>query len=273
MADPIRHAAAWKGVAMKKKITGCLVCGLLYAGSGLGAEPEAAPGADGPPSDEWKFSVTPYFWAAGLSGKVSQPRLAVIDIDTSFDKLFDNLDFGAMLIGDARKGRYSIFGDLIYTKIGTQGDTPRGILATSADVRASTFAGLLGMGYSVLENSPHQLDVVAGLRVWSVDTDITLKGARLNDRTRSDGATWVDGLVGVRGNYVFNPKFYLTGWGLIGAGGADADWDVGLGLGYNVSKNVSAAIGYRALGVDYNRSGFKFDAVLQGPMAGVTIRF
>lgn len=258
---------------MKKKITGCLACGLLYAGSGLGAEADPAPALGAQPSSEWQYSVTPYFWAAGLSGKVSHARSPVIDIHAGFDKLFDNLDFGAMLIGDARKGRYSVFGDLIYTKIGTQGDTPHGILATSADVKASTFAGLLGVGYSILENSPHQLDVVAGLRVWSVDTDITLKGAHLNGRKSSDGATWVDGLVGVRGNHVLSSKYYVTGWGLIGAGGAQAEWDVGIGLGYNISKRVSAAIGYRALGVDYNSGGFKFNAVLQGPMAGLTIRF
>lgn len=258
---------------MKKKILGCLVYGLLHAGASVGAESDPAAAMPLQQSSEWKFSVTPYFWAAGLSGKVSHSRLPVIDIDADFDKLFDDLDFGAMLIGDARKGRYSIFGDLIYTKIGTQGDTPHGILATGADVHTSTFAGLLGVGYSVLENSPHQLDVVAGLRVWSVDTDITLKGAHLNGRKRSDSATWVDGLVGVRGNYVLSSKLYVTGWGLVGAGGAEADWDVGLGLGYNFSKSVSAAIGYRAVGVDYSKSGFKFDAVLQGPMAGVTIRF
>ncbi|MNV22675.1 hypothetical protein D3C71_1136600 [compost metagenome] len=79
--------------------------------------------------------------------------------------------------------------------------------------------------------------------------------------------------MGVRGNYFLSKKFYVTGWGLVGAGGADADWDVGLGLGYNISKSVSAAIGYRAVGVDYSRGSFKFDAVLQGPMAGLTIRF
>lgn len=257
---------------MKNKLSGGLLCGLLHGASALAAGADA-PAQQAGPSDQWEFAVTPYFWAAGFSGKVSQPRLPVIDVDADFGKLFDNLDFGAMLIGDARKGRYSIFGDLIYTKIGTQGDTPHGLLATSADVKTSTFAGLIGAGYSVLENSPHQLDVVAGLRVWSVDTDITLKGAHLNGRKRSDGDTWVDGLVGVRGNYAINPKLYVTGWGLIGAGGAQADWDLGLGLGYRVSKNVSAAIGYRAIGVDYSRGDFKFDAVLQGPMAGLTIRF
>lgn len=265
----------------RKTVFCCVVWGLAYAGPGAAAEVETAQKAarsDSPPitvaePDEWTFSITPYFWAAGLSGKVSQPRLPVIDIDADFNKLLEDLDFGAMLIADARKGRYSVFGDLIYTKIGSQGDTPRGILATGADVKTSTFAGLLGVGYSVLEHSPHQLDVVGGLRVWSVDTDVTLKGAFLNGRKRSDSATWVDALVGIRGNYNFSSKMYITGWGLVGAGGAEADWDVGLGLGYNFSKTVSAAVGYRAVGVDYSRGNFKFDAVLQGPMAGLTLRF
>ncbi|MEN4920912.1 hypothetical protein ABE485_19745 [Achromobacter spanius] len=258
---------------MKKNITGCLVCGVLYAGSGFCAEADTKPAVDSSYSSEWEFSVTPYFWAPALSGKVTHRRLPVVDIDSSFDKIFDNLDFAAMLIGDARKGRYSIFGDLIYAKLGNVGDTPREIVATSADVKSKSFAGFLGGGYSVLENSAHRLDVVAGLRVWSVDTDITLHRGEFSGRKRSDSATWVDAMVGVRGNYQFTQKVYATGWGLIGAGGADADWDVGIGIGYNFSKTISATVGYRALGVDYNRNGFKYDVVLQGPMAGLTIRF
>lgn len=258
---------------MKKSITGCLACGVLYAGSGFGAEPNTSPVVNTHYSSEWEFSVTPYFWAPALSGKVSHRRLPVVDIDASFDKIFDNLDFAAMLIGDARKGRYSIFGDLIYAKLGNEGKTPRELVATSADVKSKSFAGFLGAGYSVLEHSENRLDVVGGLRVWSVDTDITLNRAQLSGAKRSDSATWVDALVGVRGSYAFTPKVYLTGWGLIGAGGADADWDVGVGIGYNFSKTISATIGYRAVGVDYDRNGFKYDAVLQGPMAGLTIRF
>nr|WP_314363347.1 hypothetical protein [uncultured Achromobacter sp.] len=266
-------ALAGRGGTMIKRMLGCLVGGLLYAGSSFGADQVDTPVSDSRRSSEWEFSVTPYVWAPALSGTVSHRRLPVIDVDTSFDQILENLDFAAMLSGEARKGRYSLFGDLIYAKVGAQGDTPREVVATTADVHSKTFTGLLGAGYSVLDQSPHSLDVVAGLRVWSVDTDITLKGARLNGRKSSDGATWVDAVVGVRGNYVFTTKLYATGWGLIGAGGANADWDVGIGMGYNFSKSVSATAGYRAVGVDYSAGGFKFDAVLHGPMAGLTIRF
>ena len=96
----------------------------------------------------------------------------------------------------------------------------------------------------------------------------------MGGRSFSDGATWVDGLVGVRGNYSFTPQFYLTGWALVGAGEADIDWDVAGGVGYRINDRFSATLGYRALGVDYsNDDGFLFDVVQQGPIMGLTIRF
>jgi len=257
---------------MKMHVFACAACAALHAGTAIAADTPTAP-AVAAASDEWKFSVSPYLWAPALSGKITHRRLPPVDVDASFDKIFDNLDFAAMLMGDARKGRYSIFGDLLYVKVGAQGDTPRGILADSADVKNESFTGMIGAGYSVLDRSEHSLDVVGGLRVWSVDNSIKFNGPLTRGRKYSDSATWVDAMVGVRGTYNFHSRAYLTGWGMIGAGGAQADWDLGLGVGYNFNKSVSATVGYRAMGVDYERNGFKYDVVLQGPIAGLTIRF
>jgi hypothetical protein len=65
----------------------------------------------------------------------------------------------------------------------------------------------------------------------------------------------------------------LTGWGLVGGGGANVDWDVAGGIGYEFNKTVSAVLGYRALGVDYSSDGFVFDVVQQGPILGVVMHF
>ncbi|WP_442580554.1 hypothetical protein ACSBOB_00680 [Mesorhizobium sp. ASY16-5R] len=221
----------------------------------------------------WTFTVAPYFWAAGLSGDTSQFGLPVVHIDSSFSDIFKDLDFAAMAIGEARYDRYSIFGDIIYTKISSGSGTPRGILADNVDVSSETFAGLLGAGYSVLEGPSGRLDLVGGVRVWSVDTQISFDGGILNGRSVSDGATWVDGLVGIRGNYSFTPEIYLTGWGLVGAGGADVDWDVAAALGYKFNDRFSMVAGYRALGVDYSDDGFLFDVVQQGPILGLVVHF
>ncbi|MBD9624902.1 hypothetical protein IB279_18385 [Ensifer sp. ENS06] len=217
----------------------------------------------------WSFSAAPYFWMAGLSGETSQFGLPTVEMDADFNDILGNLDFAFMAAGEARNGRFSVIGDIIYTKLGADGDTPDGILATSVDVNSETFSGLLGAGYAVIDTPQGHLDVVGGIRVWSVDTTIRFNGGILGGIERSDGATWFDGIVGLRGKYSLTREVYLTGWGVVGGGGADIDWDVALGIGYEFNDRVSAIADYRALGVDYRDDGFLFDAVQQGPILGL----
>jgi hypothetical protein len=260
---------------MKAAIVCSLMWGSLFVSAANGADAVSpmTPEAKTTTESGWTFTVAPYFWAAGLSGKTAQFGAPTIDIDASFGDIFDDLDFAAMAIGEARYDRYSLFGDIIYTKISSGSGTPRGILADNVDVSSETFAGLLGAGYSILDGPSGRLDVVGGVRVWSVDTDISFDGGILGGRSFSDGATWVDGLVGIRGNYSFTPEIYLTGWGLVGAGGADVDWDVAAALGYKFNDRFSMVAGYRALGVDYSDDGFLFDVVQQGPILGLVVHF
>ncbi|WP_439626192.1 hypothetical protein [Shinella sp.] len=223
---------------------------------------------------DWTFAFSPYFWGAGLSGDVAQFGLpTTVHISPDFSDILDNLDFAVMAAGEARYERYSVFADVIYTKLSVGSGTPRGVIAGSVDVTSETFAGLAGAGYSVLQDGPSNLDIVAGVRVWSVNTEISLHGGILDGRSASDGDTWIDAMTGIRGRYFFDDNFYLTGWGLIGTGGANVDWDVAAALGYRFNDTVSAVAGYRALGVDYEKNGFVFDAVQQGPIIGLAVKF
>jgi hypothetical protein len=221
----------------------------------------------------WTFTVAPYFWVAGMSGDVAQFGLPEVHVDASFNDILENLDFAAMAVGEARYDRYSIFGDIMYTKLSNDAKTPFGILATDIDVTSKTFAGLLGAGYSVIDGPNGHLDVVAAARLWSADTTISFHGGLLDGVETDDDATWVDALAGIKGNYFFTPNFYFTGWAMAGAGGADLDWDGRGGVGYKSNDRISAVAGYRALGVDYSNDGFVFDVVQQGPILGVAFHF
>jgi len=224
----------------------------------------------------WTFTVAPYFWAAGLSGDVGMNigRFhPTVDVDASFGDIWDHLDFAFMALGEARYDRYSVFSDLIYVKVSGSEGTPRGIVADEAEVDSETFAGLLGVGYSVLKDNTGNLDIVGGVRVWSVDTTISLSGGLLDGRSTSDGDTWVDAVGGIKGTYALTPNVFLTGWGLVGGGGANLDWDVAATIGYKFNETVSSVIGYRAIGVDYENDGFEFDVVEQGPILGLVIHF
>ncbi|WP_425536850.1 hypothetical protein [Ensifer adhaerens] len=234
----------------------------------LTKDPQTAEGPSG-----WSFSVAPYFWMAGLSGETKQFGLPTVEMDADFGDILSNLDFAFMAAGEARNGRFSVIGDIMYTKLGADGDTPDGILATGVDVTSQTFSGLLGVGYAVIDAPQGHLDLVGGVRIWSVETTIRFNGGILGGIERNDDASWLDGIVGLRGRYSLTPHVYLTGWGLVGGGGADIDWDVAMAIGYEFNDRISAIAGYRALGVDYNNDGFLFDAVQQGPILGLAVKF
>ncbi|MDE1991096.1 MAG: hypothetical protein KGI75_01270 [Rhizobiaceae bacterium] len=221
----------------------------------------------------WKFSFAPYFWASGLSGKSANFGLPTIDVHESFGDILSDLDFAFMAAGDARYGPYSIMTDLSYARVTTDAGTPRGVVASRVGLKTETFTAFLGGGYSILDDGVGRLDVVGGARIWYVDTKVSFQGGLLGGVSRADSATWVDGMVGLRGMYSITPNFYLTGWGMIGTGGADIDWDVMGGLGYKFNEKVSAIAGYRALGVDYHNESLTYDMIQHGPMLGVVLRF
>lgn len=223
--------------------------------------------------DGWTFAVSSYFWGAGMSGNVGQFGLPAVHLESDFGDILKDLDFAFMAIGEARNDRFSIFGDVMYTKISTGSGTPLGIAAASVDLTSETFAGLFGAGYSILQDERGNLDLVAGARVWHASSELSFTGGLLDGVSRSDAATWVDAMTGFRGRYFLADSVYLSGWGLIGAGQADLDWDVAATLGYQFNDRISAVAGYRALGVDYSKDGFVFDVVQQGPILGMVVRF
>jgi hypothetical protein len=256
-------------------LASALAAGLLFASPVSAADITSpmAPELKQIEKDGWTFAVSPYFWAAGMSGDTGLFGLPTVHMDMDFGDILNELDFAAMAIGEARYDRYSIFTDIMYTKISSGRGTPRGIIADNVSVTSETFAGLVGAGYSVLQSDRGNLDVVAGLRIWNASTEIAFSGGILDGVKREDSATWVDGLGGIRAKYSITDKVYFTGWGLVGGGGADVDWDVAGGIGYSFNEKVSAVAGYRALGVDYSNDGFVMNVVEQGPIFGVVMHF
>lgn len=235
--------------------------------------PVIAPQPQAVDPDRWTFSVSPYFWIAGITGDTAVFGLPEVHTDESFGDILKDIDFGFMMAGDARYGPYSIVADITYARITTDSATPNGVLADTVDLKSETFTAMLGVGYTFYEDEKSRLDLIGGVKLWSVETTISFGGGPLGGTSSRDDATWVDAMFGLRGMYSITPEVYLTGWGLIGAGGADLDWDVMAGVGYKWSDSLSAFLGYRALGVDYSNDTLTEDIVEHGPILGVVLHF
>lgn len=242
----------------------------VYAADAL---PVTAPQPGENDPDKWTFSFSPYLWAAGISGDSGVFGLPEVHSEQSFGDILKDIDFGFAAAGDARYGNFSVLSDISYARITTDSATPRGVFADEVNLKQETFTALLGLGYTVLENQQGRLDVIGGAKLWSTETTISFSGGPLGGASARDDATWVDGMAGFRGVYSITPTVYLTGTALIGAGGADLDWDVMAGIGYKWKESVSAVAGYRALGVDYSNGSMTTDIIEHGPILGLVFHF
>jgi len=231
-------------------------------------------------ADQWEFQLAPYAWLAGQNGIVATlPGLPPADVDIDFyDDIWGNINLAGMLVGEARKGRFGLFADIVYTDIEMEDPVPYGILYSAVDSQTKSWMVSIAGLYRLAEQQNRFLDAIAGVRYWSVDTDLTLKAGLLPERSVSNSEDWFDPLIGLKGmSAIGNSKFFISGGiGIGGFGvnaGSDFFWDASINLGYQWTKGFSTTVGYRYLDVDYEEDDFLYDVVQDGITLGLSWRF
>ncbi len=256
---------------LKKATMATMAAVFLGASASIATAADLVPPPE--PESEWTFTVAPYGWLAGMDGDVAAFGAPEVEVDLSISDVLDHFDIGLMGVAEARNGRFSFGADLMWVKLSAQEDTPFGILAHDVELTTEMLM-VTGVGaYSLVYEEGGNLDILAGARLWSVDNELNFNGGLLNGRSFDESETWVDAVVGLKGRFNLSEAFFLTGWGVIGAGESDFMWDVMGGIGYSFSDSFSTVAGYRALGVDYSNDGFVYDVVQQGPIFGLEFRF
>ena len=226
--------------------------------------------------DDWSMDISPYVWAASLKGDIAPfSRGPTADVDVGFKDILEHLDMAGMVFARLRYQRFSGYADLVFTSISADADTPRGILFDNVDADNDIFIGTFGGAYRAFESDHAWLDLLVGARVWSVDTEVKLRGGLLPDQKFESGEDWVDPIIGLQGAYQFDNGIFLTSLLQVGGFGAASDltWDALGAVGYQFNDTISALAGYRHMEVDYHHDGFVFDVELSGPVIGMTIRF
>ncbi|HET7383374.1 MAG TPA: hypothetical protein VFJ59_12425, partial [Pseudolabrys sp.] len=208
-----------------------------------------------------------------------------------------------------RKGRFSIFSDLVYLKVALNGsmthshsvDELNAAVGASAGLKIEMFIAELAAAYEVARwgstaapGSGTAIDVFAGARGWwqKADASFTAAGTvNIFDLTRnadgtlsaSDSVSWVDPLVGLRFRHQFAPGVNFVASGDVGGFGVGSkfSWQALAALNYDfcVRNNItwSGMLGYKALFVDYSKGSglthYEYDMTMHGPILGITARF
>lgn len=223
----------------------------------------------------WTFALSPYVWLPGVSTSLDT-AFGAIDVDTSAADAVSGLDMAFMGAVEARTGRWGLIFDALYADVTSSTSTPFGVLADRARAETRLGAYTIYAGYRVYETEQGSVDVLAGGRYFSLDVDLTLtQGIRPRSREISASDDWSDAVVGLRGRYDFNDRFFGTalvdGGGF--AGGSDSSWQAFASMGYQFDPRWSVQGGWRYLTVEKEIGGRDVEVDLSGPLLGVTLRF
>jgi opacity protein-like surface antigen len=209
----------------------------------------------------------------------------------------DNLSYAFMIGGEARKGKWSIFTDLILLGIDSHHDTVESVrfpsasgrVAVDADPNSETSTSLdalewtLAGGYVVTRGGPFSVEVIAGVRhltveaesEWRIAGTITGPGPG-QSFDREGGASqrvdlW-DGIVGVRGQLALGKRWFLPFHADIGAGSSDLTWQAIAGVGYSFGS-WDLRLAYRHLHYDTAEDELLQGVSFSGVGIGAKIRF
>ena len=164
--------------------------------------PTKAPVSPAPVLSPWTYYATPYGWIPLLNGSTTV-KGRTVDVDVGYSDLGDLIRrseipkdlFALMGYFEARNGRFSVFSDLVYLKIGLNGSMThsRGVDALNASVGASAglkfemFIAELAAAYELARwgatsapGSGTAIDIFAGARGWwqRADASLALFGYR-----------------------------------------------------------------------------------------------
>lgn len=213
---------------------------------------------------DWELTLSPYIWAAGLSGITTLGPVEG-DVDVGFIDLLETLDIGAMLDARLEKGRWALQSNLIWADLGTESSQR----LTQVKVNAAQWIVELDGHYQVTDN----LELLAGIRYYDIRLDVEVTGA-ITASPKGD-KNWIDPLVGgvfsvpITGRWSFKTRGDIGGFGA----GSDLSWQLWGLFDYRFGKRNSLAFGWRHLAWDYSEGRFGMDTYMTGPVVGARFRF
>lgn len=222
----------------------------------------------------WRFSLTPYLWLAGVSGEASLPQRSS-DFDAEFGDILSALQFGAMGIFEARRGRFGLVVDALTLTTEQDITTPRSQLFSGGESRmTATQVSAVGL-VRVVEAPSWNLDVGAGLRAWWLDAKVSLDAGLEPGRSASATRNFTDPLLALRYHVDLSERIGFTTYADIGGFGTGSKltWQVLSAFQWQATESITAHLGYRHIAIEMERGAVALDMALSGPIIGASFRF
>jgi hypothetical protein len=274
----------------------CIAAAAAVAAAAALVRPDPAATQDA--GNKYVYSVAPYLWLPSINGRLQygvpsggggRPQVQIGPNDYLVD-----LNFGFMINGEVRKGRWSLYTDFVYVSVGTEASAVASVnfggTTIGSSLNAGTETSLTGevwtlvAGYEVVQDPRFKLNSFAGFRYFGLQTETNWRlnaavagpggGAALAQTgSVSKDETLVDGIYGIRGRIPLGQG----GWSIpyyadVGTGSSDLTWQALLGIGYRLSW-AELILAYRHLHYSQGDDKFIQELNFSGPQFGAIFRF
>ena len=247
----------------------------------LEAEPAASDLADdrdakvvksaaAPAKRGWHLALGPYLWASSVSANVSLDGPVSPGVDIGFIPITQHAKYGVEALVELRRGRFALYGDLMYGVVGISGTTDVASLMVKLDGSASSLLIDGAAGYQVIgdDDARFSLEARAGVRYQrtAINGEIGIADYTFHTPESADGGA--DALVGTRA--VVRPWRWLALSGVFDSGVAGASnltWSATADAALRISSRVTFALGWRTLTMERSLVNLS----LQGPRAALQV--
>jgi len=222
--------------------------------------------------ESWKFGAGLYVWGAGIEGETANGA----PIDMSFSDILDDLDMTFMGTFLAQKDNWTLGLDAIYLKIGDKPNTllPGPGSATLTNIQLKSWIYTPFVAYRVIESEKLDLSILAGARYLKMEpyVEITPALPPLTPISQSSSGSVTDGIIGIRGKYDINKKWYMPFQFDVGGGDSDSTWQAFAAVGYRY-ENFDLIAGYRHMEWEFESDAPLKDLSMSGPIVGAMFKF
>jgi hypothetical protein len=225
--------------------------------------------------DSWKFQATFYGWATAINGKVGIRGLPPANVNVTFADILKNLNGAVMGSFYASNGKWMILTDVVWAKLSDHVDVGPFGGQVKFEQQQAIVSGVVGYRLPI---GPDNLNIsaTAGARYNYLDAKFDfLPGILPIQISREGTKSWVDPTVGVSVHYDINDRWFVNGLADIGGFGVGSKITAqGFAtIGYNWTKTISTAIGYRTIYTDYKDGGFVYNTTQHGVFTSIGIHF
>lgn len=222
---------------------------------------------------KWHYLTEVYLMFPTMAGEVGVAGIPPVELDADAGSIFSHIKMGAMLYLEATNDDWSITSDLIYMKLG-QNVVPTDLIS-SGEVTMKQYAWEL----AGLKHITPWLEAGLGGRLVSLYTGIDLQTVHETNRSGEASKTWFDPIIILRSQGAIKGKWLLQFRGDVGGFGVGSDfsWQVQAYAGYRFCDLFQATIGYRYIGINYDKGEgverFLYDVDTYGPVVRLGFNF